>query len=61
MRSVNRPLIAEEIAKHSGLEYSQVSRRMSELEREERVLCTDITGFTTKGRRAYKWMLCEKD
>ena len=61
MKQVNVPLIAEEISKLSGLQYNQVSRRMSELERENKVTCTDETSLTTSGRRAYKWKLCETD
>ena len=55
----NRPLIAEEIAKNSGLRYDQVSRRMSELERDNRVICTDETALTTSGRRANRWKIIE--
>lgn len=57
LKRVGRPLIAEEIAKYADLEHSQVGRRMSELEREDKVTRTDITGLTTKGRRAFKWKL----
>ena len=61
MNRANRPLIAEEIAMISGLDYNQVSRRMSELERDNKVICTNETKETTSGRRAYKWKLCKKD
>lgn len=59
MNRVNTPLIAEDIAFKSGLEYNQVSRRMSELERENRVTCTKETKLTSKGRRAFMWKLCQ--
>lgn len=57
MREVNKPLIAEQIALNAGLEYSQVSRRMKELEEANKVACTKEKALTTKGRKAFKWIL----
>ena len=55
------PLIAEEIAKYSGLRYDQIARRMSELERDNKVTCTDEISLTTSGRRAFKWQIIEHE
>ena len=60
LKQQNRPLIAEEIAKFSGLRYDQVWRRMSELERDNKVTCTDETSLTSSNRRAFKWRLIEQ-
>lgn len=57
MKVINTPLIAEDIAIYAGLEYNQVSRRMKELELQDKVICTQEKGLTSKGRKAFKWMM----
>lgn len=50
-------LAGEEIADSCGLSYWQVMRRMSELERENKIFCTSLTHMNRSGRRAYKYAL----
>ena len=61
MSSVDIPVTSEEISVLSGLRYDQTWRRMSELERDGKIVSTKEIGITTSGRPAYKWMLNTKN
>lgn len=54
------PLTAEQIAARCGLDKVQCGRRMSDLERDGRVVVVDDDGVTATGRKAQRYGLKEK-
>lgn len=59
MNKTKEPMTCEQIADNCSLDYYQVSRRMSELERDSRVECPTQTGINKSGKKAYKWQIVE--
>lgn len=51
----------EQISSYTRLDYFQVSRRMSELERLNIAYRPGKKVMTARGRAAYVWKLCKKD
>lgn len=59
MRTASQPMTSQQIADRCTLDYYQVSRRMSELERDGKVECTQEIALNKSGRKAYKWQIKE--
>ncbi len=57
MEDIGAPLICEQIAFYSRIDYIKIARRMSELEKDGKVVCTELKGATSSGRMAHKWRL----
>ena len=57
MRIICEPVTSEDISILSGLRYDQTWRRMSELEKDGKVVCTKLKCATSSGRMANKWRL----
>ena len=57
MNAMKSPMTSEQISEHCGLRYDQVWRRMSELERDNKIRCTNELDVTSSGRFAHRWEL----
>lgn len=57
MNDIGSPLTSEQIAYYSRIDYIRIARRMSELEKDGKVVCTELKGRTSSGRMANKWAL----
>lgn len=50
---------AEQVAKHLGMQHSQINRRFSELHAQGLIFNTGLKVPTSTGRSAYQWSLIE--
>lgn len=54
---IGRPSTSEVISCHCNLSHPQVWRRLSELEKEGKIVCTELKAVNSSGRTARKWMI----